>query len=173
MRRISAVVIVLLATSCAKSAGTTSDAPSNDMSTRSTSPAPPATPDRRSTITLTGSKGPVIVHAEVVTTPGAQEKGLMYREYLAPDAAMLFPMGFVADHRFWMRNTLIPLDMIFISRELEVVGIVEKTTPLTDDGRQCGKPSWYVLEVNGGWSAEHGIAAGAKVTIDKLADQFR
>jgi len=64
---------------------------------------------------------------------------------------------------FWMRNTLIPLDMIFISADLRVVGIVENAEPQTETIRQVPQPSQYVLEVNGGYAAAHGIAAGTPV----------
>ena len=67
------------------------------------------------------------------------------------------------DHSFWMKNTLIPLDMFFIARDGTVVGIHPNATPLSTANIAVGKPSRYVLEVPGGWAARHGIAAGAQV----------
>jgi uncharacterized membrane protein (UPF0127 family) len=90
----------------------------------------------------------------------------MYREHLPPDDGMLFLMGFEDDHVFWMHNTLIPLDMIFIGKDMKVAGVVANATPRTDERRSVGRPSMYVLEVNGGWAAAHGIGAGAAVKFD-------
>jgi uncharacterized membrane protein (UPF0127 family) len=79
---------------------------------------------------------------------------------------MLFLMPEDEIHTFWMRNTLIPLDMIFIQRDLVVAGVVENAEPRTDTLRSVGKPSSYVLEVNGGWAAAHGVGAGTKASFD-------
>lgn len=112
---------------------------------------------------LAGSKGEVAVTVEVVSTTAAITRGLMYREFLAADAGMLFLMPKQEVQSFWMRNTLIPLDMLFIGEDMTVVGIVERAQPRTDTSRTVGKPSRYVLEVNGGWASTHGISAGATV----------
>src|SRR4051812_30001929 len=74
---------------------------------------------------LAGSKGDVLVNVEVVSTEPKIEKGLMFRQHLPLDAGMLFMMGFEKDWNFWMRNTLIPLDMIFIAKDMTVAGVVE------------------------------------------------
>ena len=67
-----------------------------------------------------------------------------------------------------MRNTLIPLDMLLISSDNRVVGIVENAEPQTDTGRQVAEPSQYVLEVNGGFSAARGITAGTLVEFKNV-----
>ena len=110
--------------------------------------------------------GNKIVQVEIVSTPAAIRQGLMYRAYLPPNAGMLFLLGREADHTFFMRNTLIPLDMIFIDRYFRVAGIVHNATPRTETLRRIGKPSLYVLEVNGGWAAAHHVAVGAPVRIE-------
>lgn len=107
--------------------------------------------------------GEVSVTVEVVATPAKIERGLMYREHLPPDDGMLFLMGHEHDHAFYMRNTLIPLDMIFIRKDLTVAGIVAQATPRTETLRRVGAPSLYVLEVNGGWTAPHQITPGTRV----------
>jgi uncharacterized membrane protein (UPF0127 family) len=112
---------------------------------------------------LSNPQGEVAVNVEVVKTPAKIEKGLMYREHLPPDEGMLFFMGFESVHTFWMHNTLIPLDMLFITKDMTVAGIVERAAPQTDDLRKVDGPSLYVLEVNGGWAAAHQVSAGAKV----------
>ena len=126
--------------------------------------APAAVPT--ATLTLAGAAGPAVVHAEVVKSPGRLQKGLMYRKFLPPDAGMLFLMGEEDDHHFWMHNTLIPLDIMFISRDLKVVGVLESVQPLDETSRGVGKPSLYVLEVNGGWAKAHGVGAGTAITFD-------
>jgi uncharacterized membrane protein (UPF0127 family) len=120
-------------------------------------------------VTLSSAKGDVSVNVEVVATEPKIEKGLMFRQHLPLDAGMLFMMGFEKDWNFWMRNTLIPLDMIFIAKDMTIAGVVENAEPLTEEPlRHVGKPSLYVLEVNGGWTKQHGVAAGAKVRFENM-----
>lgn len=107
--------------------------------------------------------GPQIVNAEVVGTRPQIARGLMYRPYLAPDAGMLFVMDTEADHGFYMRNTVIPLDIIYIARDMTIAGIVVNTTPMTETRWHVGRPSIYVLEVNAGWTARHHVMPGARV----------
>lgn len=139
------------------------DGPTQPSSGTGTAP-PPAMPT--ATITLTGSAGPLVIHAEVVKSRGRIQKGLMYRKFLAEDAGMLFLMGELDDHHFWMRNTLIPLDILFIDPELKVVGILEDMQPLDEHSRGVGAPSTYVLEVNAGWTKAHGVVAGSLVRFE-------
>jgi hypothetical protein len=113
----------------------------------------------------TGRESSVVV--EVARTPDDLARGLMHRTSLAEDAGMLFVFPESDEHTFWMRNTLIPLDMIFIGEDLTVVGIVENAEPLTLEPRSAG-PSRYVLEVVGGWAARHGIAAGDRVLLQNV-----
>ncbi|MBL0220442.1 MAG: DUF192 domain-containing protein [Myxococcales bacterium] len=115
---------------------------------------------------LSTPRGDVAVTVEVVNTWPKIEKGLMFREHLPPDDGMLFFMGYEHDHAFYMRNTLIPLDMIFITKDLTIAGIVEQAEPRTETLRKVGAPSMYVLEVNGGYTRSHGVNAGAKVRFD-------
>jgi uncharacterized membrane protein (UPF0127 family) len=106
---------------------------------------------------------PVSVTVEVVETDAARQRGLMYRKHLAPDAGMLFIFDREEQHSFWMHNTLIPLDMLFIKSDWTVLGIVENATPLTDSLRNVPGASQYVLEVNAGFSRRHGLQAGTTV----------
>src|SRR5215831_13249901 len=99
------------------------------------SPTMPAASDKRATIHLAGASGDVRVTAEVVSSPATIQRGLMYRNYLPPDDGMLFLMGYEDDHVFWMHNTLIPLDMIFIGKDMKVAGVFASATPRTDDHR--------------------------------------
>jgi uncharacterized membrane protein (UPF0127 family) len=118
---------------------------------------------------LHGNNGPVRVRIEIVSTPAARSKGLMYRTALADDQGMLFVFDETSDHGFWMKNTFIPLDMIFIDETLAVVGVHENAVPQSTRNVSIGRPSRYVLEVPGGWSARHGISAGARVELPGVA----
>jgi uncharacterized membrane protein (UPF0127 family) len=130
----------------------------------SPSPAPPVPAMPK--VHLSSPQGDVAVEVEIVSTPAQIERGLMFREHLPPDHGMLFLMSKESDWTFWMHNTLIPLDLMFITRDLKVAGIVENAEPRTDTLRQVNLPSLYVLEVNGGFSAAHKITAGTKVQFD-------
>lgn len=134
-----------------------------------TPPPAPVAKVGRPRVYLEGASGEVAVDVEVVDTEPTIQRGLMYRTFLAPDAGMLFVPDVEQDWRFWMRNTLIPLDMIFIGRDRTVAGIVERAVPHDETSRSVGKPSLYILEVNGGWSQAHGVRAGAKVRFEHIA----
>ena len=91
----------------------------------------------------------------------------MYRTALAPDAGMLFVFDRDEDRYFWMENTLIPLDLIYISGDGRVVGVRENTVPGSRERISPPGPCTYVLEVNGGDCSRHGVCAGDLVTIGK------
>ena len=65
-----------------------------------------------------------------------------------------------------MRNTLIPLDLMFIDRKLRVVGVVQWAEPRTITSRTVGKPSLYVLEVPGGWTSRNGVRTGSTIELE-------
>jgi uncharacterized membrane protein (UPF0127 family) len=164
------VLITTLALSGGCASTPPRDAPvvatSSDAGLLQETPVMPAT--SASKVSLASSSGEQVVSAEIVSTPRALARGLMYRQHLPPDAGMLFLMGQRAIHTFWMRNTLIPLDMIFIDQDMTVVGIVENATPRTETQRSVNAPSLYVLEVNGGWARAHGVSAGARVRFEGI-----
>jgi len=108
-------------------------------------------------------EGDLVVTVEVARTVNEQTKGLMFRTELKPDAGMIFLYDHDADHSFWMKNTYLPLDMIYIGADGVVVGAVENAAPLTLTSRRIGKPSRHVLEVNAGFCRSHGVQAGTKV----------
>lgn len=122
-------------------------------------------------VKLDSPTGELTVNVEVVSRGPQLQRGLMYREHLAPDAGMLFLMGSEDDHQFYMRNTLIPLDMLFITKDLTVAGVVQNAEPRTETLRGVGKTSLYVLEVNGGWTASHHIGPGTKVRFENVSDR--
>ncbi len=105
---------------------------------------------------------PVRVRVEIAATPSAHSLGLMYRRQLAPDSGMLFLFRGEAVRRFWMKNTFVPLDMIFLDRTRRVVGVVENAVPLSTATVGPDVPSMYVLEVHAGFVAAHGIVPGTR-----------
>jgi uncharacterized protein len=104
--------------------------------------------------------GGVVVDAQVVRTPRDNARGLMYVKHMEEERGMLFDLGEREDHKFWMHNTCIPLDMLFIDTDGLIVGIVENAPTLNEDSRGVGCPSRWVLEVNAGWARRHGVRAG-------------
>jgi len=109
--------------------------------------------------------GTASVQLEVASTPAAMERGLMYRTSLPDDSGMLFVFPEDEDHSFWMKNTLIPLDMLFIARDGRIVGIHPNAVPLSTATISVGTPSAFVLEVNGGWAARHGVRTGDRLEV--------
>ena len=105
----------------------------------------------------------VSVRVEIAETPEQRQQGLMYRRQLDPNAGMLFLFERPQHNSFWMRNTYVPLDMMFIEPSMRVLGIVENAEPLTETSRSVPGLSQYVLEVNAGFSREHGIGPGTMV----------
>jgi uncharacterized membrane protein (UPF0127 family) len=89
----------------------------------------------------------------------------MYRTDLPRDRGMLFLFEVPDEHAFWMRNTLLPLDLIFLGEDRAVVGIVSNATPRTDTLRSVHKPSKYVLEVGAGEAALHGVVPGTRAVF--------
>ncbi|MBN2694501.1 DUF192 domain-containing protein [bacterium] len=102
--------------------------------------------------------------AEIADDDEKRGFGLMYRDSLCENCGMLFIFDEIDFHYFWMKNTLIPLDMIFIDEEYKVVGIVKKAEPQTLISRFVKTPSKYVLEVNGGFCEKNGISVGDLVS---------
>jgi len=111
------------------------------------------------------AKGPVPVALEIGADDASRARGLMYRDHLDDGHGMLFIFDDVSDRSFWMKNTLIPLDMIFIGGDRTIVGIKTNTTPLSLAPQSVGKPSKWVIEVAGGYTARAGIATGDKVEL--------
>lgn len=100
---------------------------------------------------------------EVARSPAEQSLGLMNRQSLAPDRGMIFPYDPPRPASFWMKNTLIPLDMIFVRPDGTIGRIAANTVPLSLEPVPSGEPVSAVLEIAGGRSAELGIGPGDKV----------
>jgi len=132
-------------------------------------PAVPLTGcDRSPAVVLHAARGAVTVPVEVADTPDKRATGLMYRRDLAPDAGMLFLFTKASPQKFWMKNTPLPLDMIFIGPTAKIVGIVADACPFTTNPLGPDEPSRYVLEVNAGFAAKHGLAVGDQVEFVRV-----
>ena len=110
------------------------------------------------------------VQVELADTDAKRERGLMFRRELPEGRGMLFLFDEEGDHPFWMKDTLIPLDLIFVDSSGRVTGIIARARPLTLEPRSGG-PSRMVLEVPGGWAAAHGVRAGDRMTVEGLAEK--
>ncbi len=117
---------------------------------------------------VTVSIGQHRFQVEVAQSVPEITRGLMYRERLGKFQGMLFVFPDEQPRSFWMKNTLIPLDIIFISDKHRIVSISERAEPLTLTSRQSQGPARYVLEINGGLSSELKIKPGMKVKIEGL-----
>ncbi len=106
------------------------------------------------------------VEVEIADTPAARTRGMMWRTSVPAGTGMLFIFPSEEEHSFWMRNTLVPLDMLFLDHSGQVVGIVAQAEPQTLDRRSVGKPSVYVLEVAGGWTEKAGVLPGARAEME-------
>ena len=165
MRRAALVALLAL---CACPGQSAADGPAKKAASRDvTAEDYPAPPLPRGHVVLDSAfGGKTSVDVEVANTPASTQRGMMWRRELAAGRGMLFVFEGEQDHSFWMKNTLIPLDMIFIGADLRVVGVVENAQPLTLTGRSVGRPSRYVLEVPGGWAAKAGVREGTRVALD-------
>jgi len=110
----------------------------------------------------------VRIKVELARTESERAKGLMFREKLEKGSGMLFIFEKPEIQTFWMKNTYIPLDMIFIDSDLRIAGIIENAEPLTLTPRKISKKSQYVLEVEGGFCQKYNIESGMKVIIEGL-----
>jgi len=113
------------------------------------------------TITSAGKKHRFTV--EVARSSDEQATGLMNRQTLAPDRGMIFPFDEIRVASFWMKNTLIPLDMVFVRADGTIANIEANTVPLSLEPVYSIEPVAAVLEIAGGRAEELGIKAGDKV----------
>ena len=109
------------------------------------------------TLAITTEQGRFVYDVEVATTPDQQARGLMFRPVLGINKGMLFIFDRQRPLSFWMRNTLIPLDIIFIDQDGKLVSIQREAEPLTTTSRPSEGPARYVLEIDGGEAAILGI----------------
>jgi uncharacterized membrane protein (UPF0127 family) len=124
------------------------------------SPAHAQTLDKLEIVTSSGAHA---FSVELARTDAERERGLMYRRFMPPDRGMLFDFKREAPVMFWMKNTYIPLDMIFISHAGKIISIAADAEPLSERNIPSGGPCYGVLEVNGGVAASIGAKVGDMV----------
>ena len=114
-------------------------------------------------LTIVTASGPHKFTVELATTPGQMEQGLMFRKSLAPHAGMLFDYRTPSMAAMWMKNTLIPLDMLFVDQQGRIINIHERAVPGSLDPIAAAGPARAVIELNGGTAGHLGIKPGDRV----------
>ncbi|MDQ0345842.1 DUF192 domain-containing protein [Ancylobacter vacuolatus] len=114
-------------------------------------------------LTILTKAGPLGVEIEMAVTPAQRSKGLMYRTELAPNSGMLFDFGVDQPISMWMKNTYIPLDMLFIRSDGRIASIATDTVPLSTATISSGVPVKAVLELPAGTVRAKGIAVGDRI----------
>lgn len=135
--------------------------------------APPTAPQQGSVHPVSGLQViPLTVTAgdtthqfkvEVARTPQEQARGLMFRTEMGPNEGMLFPYDQPRTLSFWMKNTVLSLDIVFIGPDQRVINIAAETVPYSEESVLSDGPAIAALELNGGRAAELGIVPGAQV----------
>jgi len=117
-----------------------------------------------SELTIQTAAGPQKFAIELALTDAQMEQGLMYRRSMAPNAGMLFDFKQPTPVSMWMKNTVIPLDMLFLDTSGKVIDIHERAVPQSTDIIASAVPARYVIELNGGTVDRLGIKIGDQVT---------
>jgi uncharacterized membrane protein (UPF0127 family) len=166
--RLRIVVALLLLSSCPGGSSGTEAQPAKKPTpgTAPRSPGEQAAAETARVVLMPAGGDAVSVRVEVARTDAERRRGLMFRQQMAQDDGMLFLFERPGQLSFWMRNTYIPLDMIFIDPSLHVLGIVENAEPMTETSRFVPGHSQYVLEVNAGFSRRHGLGPGTAVRFE-------
>ena len=150
-----AVVFIALGCQGGTSSTSTSAAPSS-------SEADESIPFRKdgTVVFQRGDEAYLTIDVEIADTDSTIERGLMQRSSLPDLSGMLFLMPNEEPQQFWMSNTLISLDIIYINSSKEVVSMMKYTTPLSQEPINSDIPALYVIEVPGGFTDTHGIIEG-------------
>lgn len=122
-----------------------------------------------SELTIMTAGGPHKFSIALATSDAQMEQGLMFRRYLAPDAGMLFDFRRPIQAEMWMKNTLIPLDMLFLEADGRIVDLHERAVPYSLDVIASKAPARFAVELNGGTVARLGIRVGDRVTSPYFA----
>jgi uncharacterized protein len=154
MSRLASLLILLLAAGCAPAPARSADNAAVAASAEA----------RLVPLDIRTAKGVLHYRVEVATTPQQQARGLMYRTSLPPRGGMIFPMNPPRFASFWMKNTYIPLDLIFIRADGTIERIAANAVPEDLTPIESREPVAAVLEIVGGGAAANGIAEGDKVS---------
>lgn len=119
--------------------------------------------DGKEELAIVTANGRHVFRVEIADDPEERMRGLMFRKSLAADAGMLFLSGRVAPQSFWMKNTEIPLDLLFIARDGRIADMHERAVPFSLEPMRSKVPVWAVLEVAGGTADRLGVKPGDRV----------
>lgn len=143
----------------------------NDLSQKSANPfhEPEFRKEGELTFLKKGKKSKIVtIDLEIADTLHEKTIGLMYRKSMGDKEGMLFVYGNLKSRFFWMKNTYIPLDMIFVDNGMQIVGIVKNTTPLSEELIPVHEDSQYIVEVNAGFTDKYNIQIEDYVVIEFL-----
>jgi uncharacterized protein len=124
---------------------------------------------KKRTVTITQGGRNARLDIEIAATPEARVQGLMHRAKFPESAGMLFVYKGSARREFWMKNTLVPLSIAFISQDFVILEILDMLPPADNDNLPSyysKNPARYALEVNRGWFKRNGFGVGAKVKVE-------
>jgi uncharacterized membrane protein (UPF0127 family) len=159
-----ALAVAALAQLSITGPGCNSNSKSGVPAARTPTAAPPD-PAAIPAIRIDAGKEPVLFYLQLAVTPEERANGLVGRPTLAVDAGLLFVFDAPGMHAISMKDTLIPIDLVFISADRRIVGIVENTEPSSATERQIAGASQYVLEIRAGLSSQHGFKVGQSVSF--------
>jgi uncharacterized membrane protein (UPF0127 family) len=139
-------------------------APAANGAPHGATPARATTPvaDHPAVVLVDGSGRELRVLVEVVSSPRERARGLMYRQHLPVDAGMLFLFENESIQSFWMKNTLIPLDIAYLDGDLRIVDI-QQMEPRTTETHPSAAPAQYALEMNVGWFERNSVTIGDRI----------
>jgi uncharacterized membrane protein (UPF0127 family) len=161
-----ALLVALCLVGACREAGAGREGSASPQTTDPTAESYVMPPLPRGTVVLKDAYGGThAVEVEIASNSEAIQRGLMWRKQLPAGKGMLFVFDDDAPHTFWMKNTLIPLDMLFIDGERRLVELAENAEPRTLTSRGGLKPCRYVLEVPGGWAQKVGVQIGGQVEL--------
>jgi uncharacterized protein len=130
-------------------------------------PDPQGAPELpKASLVFVDAPGAPRISLERALTDEHRARGLMYRTRMPENHGMLFSWETEQVQSFWMRNTCIPLDMLFVSEDNTIAGILEQVPTLNEASRTIPCPVAHVLEVNAGYCRKHGIVAGQRISLE-------
>jgi uncharacterized protein len=154
---LAAAALLALAACTSQGAGNTEAMPAAQF------PAHPVSGLKVIPLTVVSGTKRHLFKVEVAASADEQEKGMMFRTAMAPNAGMIFPMNPPRPAAFWMRNTVIPLDIIFIGEDRRILNIAANAVPYDERPLPSRGPAAGVLELIGGRAKELGIQPGDRV----------
>lgn len=124
---------------------------------------------KEGSLTFLASDGKILSHIdiEIADNPAEREKGLMNRSLMPNNEGMLFLFDIEEPQAFWMKNTILPLDIIYVNAAMNIVTVAENTTPFSEASIPSHFPAQYVVEVNAGYCSQYLITAGCKIAYTR------